>query len=1402
MSRRNRAVAGFAAFACALPLIITTTTAIADPAVAVPAIASINVTPVPGGDVTTSATFSWHTAGTATTAPQTGLAIGLADDFNCAAATLATSRQAPTPTVYSSVAYYHVAVTGLEAGEEYAYCVISSKGDRSPTYYYETPNSGDSFNFLAFGNPYWKSTTSYVNTFRQTAESALDNFPEAAFLAIAGAYGSSSDLSHWDGLVSQHAQSVLASNMIVPSAHADGSSNRYYALGTGLPLASGSAYVTDNYAAYHDGALFLSINTYRTATADINATLSWIDAQVAAVPDGTWIIAEIPTEFWGGHTTVINAAIRTALHAKFRQIGVALVLQGRTAAYTRSWPIGDGTTPDILRNTGGDQHDSFNVEDGVIYITPGASSIEQENPSSGTYSAASGWLAAYTSYGSSAVKNLAEYKTYSVVDVDDALDVYAMTADGAMVDHFTINRGLVEPRIFKAPSSVTVASPANSSATVALESNIAWTVYSKPTWATVTPTSGSGNAALTVTATSANTSTVADRTGTIVLRSATSSSVEIQVTVTQSKATVWYATPTSLSFTAAGNALVTTVYSNGPWTLKSKPDWVTSSRDSYTTTAGVTLTAAANNTTGVRSGQVVFARDGQPDVTVSVSQAWVAPWSLSATRADVGYRAGSAASVTLSTGVTWKVSTKPTWVDVNPSSGTVTSGVSYPELTITANQQNPSTATRSGVVYLTATGKATLAITVYQQASPYWYATPTSLNFTAAGNALVTTIYSNGAWTLKSKPDWISASRDSYTTTAGVTLTAAVNTTTGVRSGTVVFAREGLDDVVVNVSQAWVAPWTLSATRADISYAVGSQSSVTLTTGVTWNVLSKPAWVSVSPSSGTVTSGVTTETLTITAAEKNNAQTTRSGLIYLTAPGSGKANLAITVYQAGSPLWYTNPTSLSYSSAGGTSSLTVYSNASWTLSKPDWLTASRTSYTTTAAVTFTAGANTSTETRTGSVTFTRAGEPDIVVPVTQTGLQAATFTPFGINNGFSTDPQTARVFTWLIKRTAGITGATLTYAPAGQSLTGPAAATVTSTWAQVTDTMSAYHLVTSTIPAGTLQPGTTYQYQIKATTSTQVLTSDVYQFKTAGSASETFKFVAVADSQGSLGSYKTIWADTITKALERNPDAAFVTHAGDITNDTTTAEVEEWTTANGSLLATPAFNPVLGNHDDRANSDGRMWNAIFPRGSDGFTMEYSYVYGNAVFIHLNLNHYSTSSLNTHGQYVQRVANQYRTNPATGKERFIIIVEHKSPYGGAHAGNSVSGGDYGAPAIRSTLRPYFEAAGVDLVLAGHDHQYIRSCPVMNGVWNCNQTDINTINSNTEGIVYLIPRNSGGKTYAFVSRVWNQVPINLGSSTTTKLGESMYSTVTVTTNEIQVNSYYANSTIPVDSFTIVQ
>ena len=226
-----------------------------------------------------------------------------------------------------------------------------------------------------------------------------------------------------------------------------------------------------------------------------------------------------------------------------------------------------------------------------------------------------------------------------------------------------------------------------------------------------------------------------------------------------------------------------------------------------------------------------------------------------------------------------------------------------------------------------------------------------------------------------------------------------------------------------------------------------------------------------------------------------------------------------------------------------------------------------------------------------------------------------------------------------------------------------------------------------------------------------------------GRAGDTVNFIEIADVQASSAENFEKGAATLNAAFETLPDFDFVANCGDFTNDSTNEEWDLYDASFGEMNRTYLLAPVSGNHDGFGvtNWFNNMFNLDTSESVQTKNgVNYSFDYGNAHFAVLNTN----DCLNVSQPQLKWLKNDMNS---TDKDWKIVFI-HKSPYTLGKDGKWPD-----ALQLQKTLTKVCDETNVDLVIGGHDHQYLRTKPLTG-----NKLDPN-------GVTYLLSGTAGSKRY---------------------------------------------------------
>ncbi len=251
-----------------------------------------------------------------------------------------------------------------------------------------------------------------------------------------------------------------------------------------------------------------------------------------------------------------------------------------------------------------------------------------------------------------------------------------------------------------------------------------------------------------------------------------------------------------------------------------------------------------------------------------------------------------------------------------------------------------------------------------------------------------------------------------------------------------------------------------------------------------------------------------------------------------------------------------------------------------------------------------------------------------------------------------------------------------------------------------------------------LEAGKTYYYDV----GDETVRSAAGKFVTDDGDSS-LNFIAIADVQASSLENFQEAALVVEAAQNTMPNAEFMVNLGDFTNDSTNEEWDAYDTAMGAYNIGTTLVPISGNHDGLGVE--YWFNNMFCLDTnesvqikDG--VNYSFDYGNVHFAVLNTNDLLSISF----AQLKWLKNDLNSTDADWK----IVCMHKSPYS---LGKDAKWPD--ALYLQSSLTKVLDECNVDLVMSGHDHQYLRTKALKN----------NKVNE--DGTVYVLAGTAGTKRY---------------------------------------------------------
>ena len=203
-------------------------------------------------------------------------------------------------------------------------------------------------------------------------------------------------------------------------------------------------------------------------------------------------------------------------------------------------------------------------------------------------------------------------------------------------------------------------------------------------------------------------------------------------------------------------------------------------------------------------------------------------------------------------------------------------------------------------------------------------------------------------------------------------------------------------------------------------------------------------------------------------------------------------------------------------------------------------------------------------------------------------------------------------------------------------------------------------------------------------------------------------FIVTGDSRSNHVQH----AKLVARVLSEAPD--FLVSTGDLVGDG--RDASDWDvffkTEEALLRSTPFF-PAMGNHDAMGLLNETKLNRWFGRG------RYYQVDAGPVILLLVDTTLAFGGGSVQAAWLEERLAAAKAAKAEGRASWIVAVHHHPAFSSSHHGSE--------PSVQRELVPLYEAAGVDLVLNGHDHVYERS--------------------ESHGITYIVTGGAGAPLYDF-------------------------------------------------------
>ena len=378
------------------------------------------------------------------------------------------------------------------------------------------------------------------------------------------------------------------------------------------------------------------------------------------------------------------------------------------------------------------------------------------------------------------------------------------------------------------------------------------------------------------------------------------------------------------SVLAAGGTISLEVISDGSWTISDYSNWSVPQTMSGSTSATINVVVSQNDDEA-RKGTIIFQHSGGT-YYYTVSQNGINTDNFVDPVALIFPGTGGTNVFSINTTDTWRIVGKPGWISVSTTGGTGSA-------TVTVTADTNMGYDRSGsIVIEDQTKSRTYVVSVMQQTGDVFMVARVngSGDIPATGGLCYLEVTSpNKAWTASTTDSFISLDKTGWSASTGLYVTFTSNTSTN-RVATINFV-DALGQTLTytqsqagsNASGGWVNPGYVDFTA---SGGTAETQTVTVNTTDPWQVVARPGWVTITPSSGT---GVTT--VSIVANPYSGTEARTGTIVFYDTTTMGTA-LVITNQEAPQgEMLAVSPSALRFDASGGTKTLTIISNTDWTI---------------------------------------------------------------------------------------------------------------------------------------------------------------------------------------------------------------------------------------------------------------------------------------------------------------------------------------------------------------------------------------------------------------------------------------------------------------------------------------
>ena len=372
---------------------------------------------------------------------------------------------------------------------------------------------------------------------------------------------------------------------------------------------------------------------------------------------------------------------------------------------------------------------------------------------------------------------------------------------------------------------------------------------------------------------------------------------------------------TELSYTANGGVKNILLRSSQNWLFSDFASWLNLSQNSGFGDADIEIAASKNYSADTVRTSIFYVKTEDEGWNfakqIGATQKAATPYINIIPNGLTVSGAASTNRVEVSSNTNWEATCNADWVVMSSATDN-----SYIDISVLEN-----TTDCERVAHIVLSGATTEVFDLTQNVAQL-ETEQHILEYPQAGGAYKVKISSEVAWAIsisESYSSWIDVSPSSGE--AGeyeLTIAVSPNWDTSMRIGSVWFSFGEYNPNSIILKQDGV----VLSTKESLSFkALGGTETIYVNSNIKWNVLSKPSWVSASPSSINGSGYVS-----ITA-ENNTNSASRTGTVVLGIEGVTHT-AKVTVYQDGK-YFAVNNEQIAFKSTGGVMELSVATNDSW-----------------------------------------------------------------------------------------------------------------------------------------------------------------------------------------------------------------------------------------------------------------------------------------------------------------------------------------------------------------------------------------------------------------------------------------------------------------------------------------